>query len=550
MHLDRKNALQWACAGFIAVALVALSQWRIQAWQASYGAYPDEPSHFVGGLLVSDYLTGGWPSSPLRFARNYYLHRPFFAIGYWPPVFYVVEGVWMGLFGHTRGSMMVYVGAIAVAVALLLFAVVRKSAGFVWGLVALPALLLIPSVQWSSSIVMTDLAVTLTCLAATLAIGRYFSTPTGRWALAAGLLVSLAMMTKYLSAFTLITPVLLLVIDRRWDLLMNKVTWIIPATVAVCCGPYLLMNKVTWIIPATVAVCCGPWMWWSRQVMTIGVLGFIRGTLSERTWLFADALRSDIGIPFSALAAAASLWAYFRWRKLSVSERLLSLQFPCLATFLILVGPGIEARYLIPAYPALVALIVLAAKSIKLPRITAPVFAAGLVVCGLMQRAPHTLPSGLVRQAARDWLAQHREDRSAILVPTALEGPFIAELSNAEPARSQRILVRPSKLFSRQTWLGGNYELLTPNLDALVSIFDQYPLDTVVLAQTPDPVPPHDRLLREMVTHDTHRWKLARTYSGAQGLSVDIYTRQAAAATSSSADLMNFVQTRVGPNLK
>lgn len=65
-------------------------------------AYPDEPSHFVGAVLVRDWLVSGRWFAPLEFARNYYDHYPFFAVGYWPPLFSIVTGLWLLVAGVGR----------------------------------------------------------------------------------------------------------------------------------------------------------------------------------------------------------------------------------------------------------------------------------------------------------------------------------------------------------------------------------------------------------------------------------------------------------------
>ena len=502
--MNPKHWLSWVGPVLLVICLVALAQWRMNAWQASYGAYPDESSHFVGGLLVSDYLTSGWHSSPIQFARNYYLYQPYFAIGYWPPFYYVMEGFWMALFGHLRGSMMIYVGVISGAVGLLLFATVRRWAGSGWASLITATFLLLPSVQWSSSVVMTDMAVALLCLATTLAVGKYFDQADWRWALAAGILASIAMLTKYLATFALIAPVVLLVIDRRWD---------------------LLTKKQTWAMPLIVALFCGPWIWWSRQYLLIGVKGFKGSSYIDRVLEIIRVERQDFGLLLGSVALTASLWAYFHWRELSPLQRLLALHFPCMALFLLVGQTGIEPRYFMPVYPGVLAMIPLAAGSLGRRKSAMGLFAVILMVLLFTQRAPGRLPSGLVRQVAQDLIRETRPD-SAIVLPTRLEGPFIAEISSAEANRSHRFLVRPSKILSRMTWLGTDYELLTPDPRSISDLFARYPLDTIILQAGSDgPLFPHDKLLEKMVSQEDLHWRLTKTYSDEHRDLLRVYTR-------------------------
>src|SRR5664280_2187093 len=84
-------------------ALLATGTWAllfgvVVLWQSVSGAYraelaahADEAAHYVTGLMLRDYAASFFPTSPVRFAEQYYLHYPKVAIGHWPPVFYIIE---------------------------------------------------------------------------------------------------------------------------------------------------------------------------------------------------------------------------------------------------------------------------------------------------------------------------------------------------------------------------------------------------------------------------------------------------------------------------
>ena len=79
-------------------SITVLLQWASGTYHSDFGGYPDEPGHYVTGLMVRDYIAAGFPDSPSRFAENYYLHYPKVAIGHWPPVFYSIQAAWMLIF--------------------------------------------------------------------------------------------------------------------------------------------------------------------------------------------------------------------------------------------------------------------------------------------------------------------------------------------------------------------------------------------------------------------------------------------------------------------
>ena len=83
------------CVALAYLALCLAAQAYSGAWHAAFTVYPDEPSHFVGAVMTRDWLVSGPWFAPLGFATNYYEHYPYFAVGYWPPLFSVVTGVWM-----------------------------------------------------------------------------------------------------------------------------------------------------------------------------------------------------------------------------------------------------------------------------------------------------------------------------------------------------------------------------------------------------------------------------------------------------------------------
>src|ERR1051325_1352534 len=116
-----------ACAAYTLTIL--LYQGLLGAPKAAFGGYPDESSHYISGLLVRDYLRTGFSTSPLRYAADYYIHVPFFAVGYWPPLFYTAEALWMILFGFSRPAVLVFIALNASVSATLLFACLRDEFG-------------------------------------------------------------------------------------------------------------------------------------------------------------------------------------------------------------------------------------------------------------------------------------------------------------------------------------------------------------------------------------------------------------------------------------
>ena len=172
---EAQPAVLWRSAIVFAAyfALIVGLQWRASAVDAGFGEYPDEPAHYVTGLMVHDYLKAGLPSHPVAFAVDFYSHLPQVGLGHWPPLFYIAEAVWMLLFGVSRASVLVLIALIAAGLAWAVFRETAKEFGLATGLVGGALIALLPIVRWSDNLVMTDMLVALLGFLACCAWGRY-----------------------------------------------------------------------------------------------------------------------------------------------------------------------------------------------------------------------------------------------------------------------------------------------------------------------------------------------------------------------------------------
>src|SRR5262245_31282128 len=103
--------------------LITVLQLLSGAYRSEFGSHSDEPAHVVTGLMVRDYLASPDWYSPLAFAKDYYAHYPKVALGHWPPAFYVLEAIWMLLFGATRASLLVLIACLSAMLDYLIYRV-------------------------------------------------------------------------------------------------------------------------------------------------------------------------------------------------------------------------------------------------------------------------------------------------------------------------------------------------------------------------------------------------------------------------------------------
>lgn len=105
---------------FFAIILIFAFVVAMQALGGAYGSdfanHPDEPAHFVTGLMVHDYLVDALGSPPKAFASAYYAHYPKVAFGHWPPAYYAIQAAWYCVFGPTKAAAVLLSGVIAAAI--------------------------------------------------------------------------------------------------------------------------------------------------------------------------------------------------------------------------------------------------------------------------------------------------------------------------------------------------------------------------------------------------------------------------------------------------
>ena len=235
------RAARIACLVAPLIGITIALQWFGNAYSSNFGVEePDEPAHYVTGLMVHDYVAKGFPAKPLQFARDYYLHYPKVALGVWPPFFYVIEAAWMLIFSSSRASVLLLSASITVSSALILLFAVRAKFGDMLAFLMAAAYILLPAVQTSTQSVMIDGLVALLDLLAVLQFGLYLDRGKTKYAYAFGVFGALAALTKANSLALVLVPAIVIAITRRWRLLYRKEIWLALLIIAVAAAPWNL----------------------------------------------------------------------------------------------------------------------------------------------------------------------------------------------------------------------------------------------------------------------------------------------------------------------
>jgi len=478
---------------FCFLLLAGIQHWS-GATHAAFDGYPDEASHYLSGLMLRDYLANGFPAGPYQYAVDYYMHLPFFAVGYWPPLFYVAEGIWMTLVGYSRPDVLLLMALIAALVSATIFAVTRPVLGSLGALCCALLFLLLPDVLSNSSMVMTDTAIVVFGLWSLLALGHYFESPAWRSAILFAFFASCAIMTKYSGLYLALLPPLAVLVTRRWDVLRRASFWIQPALVVLFCGPWVLY---TYRYAGNGFDAAAKHVWFPETLI-----------LNLQLWT------SSLGPWISILLFGAWLYQAAFLSSATPLRRILWIQPPALVFFQSVAPVCCETRWLISGLPPLV--ILLAFALARLPKWYGTAVLAATVALSFFSLPHFRRPVNTIGPVV-DAIIRKKDsvNQTVVYVPSDEEGPTIAEFAMRDTRRPWRVLARPNKILADMDWVAVHYKSHYQNTGDLEHYFQENPPDLVILhPHAPALEHPHEQLLQATIHQYPDLWKLVLSESG------------------------------------
>ena len=511
----KKRAWLIGCIVFVlAFDLVFVWQRTGGAYRSEFGGHPDEAAHYVTGLFVRDsllmagrYVTGGCKGSPIQagkdFADRYYTHYPKISLGVWPPFFYLVQSAWTLPLSPSRTSVLLLLGALAAAVAAMLFRALRDEYG-IW-LAALGAALLVslPLFRLSSGMVMAETLSALLMFGAALAFGDFLDREKRADALRFGVFAALAILTKGTGLALALAAPLALIFTRRFHLLKRPALW--------------------WGV-LIVALVAGPWTWATRN---LGRGGWVEPGPS---WNFTReavpyyATKFGLGLGVLALLLFC-VGAFVKVRARSQNQGRWAAAGALIIAVIVFqsIAPvGLEARHLVPTLPAAMMFAVAGfAALLNRPSSEAapaarnrPVISAAL---GLVVLAGSVWPlaekgfSGFAPLAEAMLAEAAPADVTLVSSDARGEGMFISEIAMREQ-RPGHVIQRASKSLAKSAWSGSGYSPVFSTDDDLLAFLTSGKIQYLVLD---DSLPEdkrrehHDQLKRLVEEHSDLFWLVA-----------------------------------------
>ena len=484
-----------ACAVYF--LLSAELNWARGAMESHFGAHQDEPSHVVTGLMLRDYVTGSDQPDPLTFAKEYYLHYPKVALGQWPPGFYALQLLWTLPFGTSRVSLILLMSLSGALAATAVFSFLWRELGSWYGALGGLLFLLLPGVQNYGSRVLTEVPLALLLLLASLQFGRYLRTERVRDAIGFALLASMAIMTKGSALCLALLPPFAMLLSGRWRLLRRGGLWLSALIVAVLCGPWywfaLGISKTTWGQGSSLSLAH------ALDVLPDYGAGFVR-------------LGGPIFLAM-ALCGIAVSWVD-RERRLRWAAPVALI--PSLLVILALTPVGADPRHLIPLAPIWIMAAALFARwsserIAPLARSRAPLLlllaGAGFLVQTF--ELPSKRNTGFQEAVAGLLADEGLRDAVFLVASDAIgEGAFVSEVALQE-RRPGHIVLRGSKVLSRSTWTGGDYQSFFTSTADLAAYLQSIPIGVVAidLSAVDREWFEHMSLLCEMLAERPDTWK-------------------------------------------
>jgi len=521
-HTSRHTPIvEWGMFTIALCVVVAVLQLRDGAYGSEFEVM-DDARHYITGLAFLDYLrdflASFSPLSPLGFLSGYQSHYPALGIGHWPPLFYVVESIWMLVFQWSRVSVLALSAVILIALAGLTYGFVRDRFGRVPGAFAAFVVAASPIHQIGRNSLMLDIPVALLCFLAMGAYIRYLNS--GRWSssITFALLAVAAIMVKGNGFCLALVPPIAVLIARRFDLLRRPSFWIpIPIVIALTAPWYLLTYRQE--------VASGFIYAWGLHFIQIATIGNTRLLVDAcGPLLVVAAFVGFIGViaamprsrPDNGLVGAAALFAAtITFQSVVPTDVVARYLTAALAPLVILAIFGLEllAGRLIAVFPKTRSLLPNVDRGVMIGTVLLAASFAPLTV------EAHPKPSwGLIETARTIWEHRIAANPSLLVALDQLQEPaLLAELAMLDKHRPSLFALSSVRLLVAGGFRPGDYVLRFENPEQVMAAIDDYAIPYVVLSSN-DRGRPHVAQLAQIDrVRDAFpdRWELVRRVDGA-----------------------------------
>ena len=488
----KRPSASFLLLAYVCTVLVGtLAMVMARSYQSGFSG-ADEPSHFLNGYFVANYLSHHFGGNPMAAATDFYIHYPKISIGHWPPAYYGFLGLVFLVLPPTMGAVFVLNVLVAALPAIGIAAALALLHGRRAAIAGVLLYALTPLVLESNAMFMADQPLAACLVAATAVWIAYVCAPGWGKAIGFALLAALAVLIKGNGALIVFVPVFHIVLTANWRLL-RSLRLVVAAAVA--------------------AMLVVPWYVLTAKIAADG-FNYQAGLPYATQALVANlqTLAHNLTPAGVLLAVVGIVAAYRERRQMALRWTLVSgLISLVLATLTLqsLIPVDIVDRYMAPALPAMVVLTVLGALRLlawlaarSASRVPAAVAVAVLALVMAMPGVMHLaarVPKGDtgLAQVTGALAPGGKPTLTVIDGRSGAEGAFIAQMA-VHDAGLHGYVVRASKLLADSNFMGSNYTLKFQSPQQVVAELHRLGVQHIVIVrENGTDAYPHSKQMRE-----------------------------------------------------
>ena len=492
MHLpDKRPTASFLFLAYLcALGIGILSIWLAKSCQSGFSG-ADEPSHFLNGYFIADYLSRHLGANPMAAATEFYTHYPKISIGHWPPAYYGLLGLLFMVLPATMPVAFAINALVAALPAIGIAAALAMLSGRRAAIAGVLVYALTPLALEGQVMFMVDQPLAACLVAATAVWIGYAHAPGWGKAIGFALLAALAVLIKGNGWLVVFIPVFQILLTANWRLLLSIRLYVAAAVTAALVVPWYVL---------TAKIAADGFNYQAGFAYASQALAANLGTLVREL--------TPAGPLLALFGAAAEFHGRARSRlRWTIVSGIISMVLATL-TLQSLVPVDIVDRYMAPAMPAVVVLAVLGAQRVLawlarsrgpgLAGTAAAVLAVVMTVPGLRHLAerPPKADMGIVQLAGA--LASGRQPALTVIDgPAGAEGAFIAQMA-VHDTGLQGYVVRASKLLADSNFMGSSYTLKFADTRQVLAELHRLGVQHVVIVRPHDlPAYPHSRQMRD-----------------------------------------------------
>ena len=256
----------------------------------------DETRHIMNGVFIRDLLVDRPVAHPLNYAYEYYAKYPAISIPHWPPLFYLVEGLFFLVFGISVWASRLAILGFALLGAYFWYRIAERYGPPSRACLSAFVFCLLPAVMVFESVTMLEIPQVALCLGTIFFWLRWVERERAAdvWAMAG--FAAAAMLTSQKSIFLAVLLGLDLLLNRRFRLLRNWQAWA------------ALMASLAAVLP---------WYLFSFRMLTTSYQRAIGDNFQHVAHLrnvlfYPRTLPGQLGIVLLLLACIGICWVAFR----------------------------------------------------------------------------------------------------------------------------------------------------------------------------------------------------------------------------------------------